>query len=164
MAVKIVVKRVGRPFKLPDVEKIVVQEIADEAERVKDSYEKTAATWSRKPKFQIRKRGKRSTEVFTENEIYEYLDKGTRPHVIRAKRASTLSFNTAGFQSKTVPRRLTPRPGKAAGPPRAFPIAVQHPGMRARGYTPIIRRTSQKRLKRNVDRALQIKLRTAHKI
>ena len=155
MVVKIVVSRHGRPFKAPDIEKIVSNELEAETQRVKKAYEGTTGTWVHKPKFYVKYRGKRSAEVRTKSKVYRYVDSGTRPHVIRVKRAKTLAFNTQGFQSKTVPRRLKPRAGKRAGPPKAFPVQVFHPGFPARGFSTIIRYRSKKRFKRNVDRAIR---------
>ena len=53
---------------------------------IKADFEKTVSTWKNKPKFdmQISLSPVPQTEVSTVDEIYGYVDKGTKPHLIWA--------------------------------------------------------------------------------
>src|SRR3990172_9019509 len=123
---------------LPKVAKLIDQarlqrELRDALDHtaniVRDDFQKTVKTWEHKPSF--RKEGPRLTgtglevSVSTNQEIYTYVTRGTRPHLIRTRRARRLRFQT-GFKAKTRPRGISSRAGGASGPP-AFSPAAQHP-------------------------------------
>jgi hypothetical protein len=113
---------------------------------VRDDFQKTTKTWSDKPTF--RKDGPRLTgtgmevTVSTNQEVYTYVTRGTRPHLIRPRRSRRLRFQT-GYRAKTRPRIISSRAGGASGPV-AFARAVQHPGTQARDFDIEIARRRQK--------------------
>jgi hypothetical protein len=140
---------------LPKVAKLIDQarlqrELRDALDHtgniIKDDFEKTVKTWEHKPPF--RKEGPRLTgsglevTVSTNQEVYTYVTRGTRPHLIRPRRARKLRFQT-GFKAKTRPRIISSRAGGASGP-IAFARAVQHPGTQARDFDIEIARRRQK--------------------
>jgi hypothetical protein len=84
------------------------------AEAVKADFEKTTSGWKHQPEFSIDGDGMNFT-ISTDDEIYGYVDKGTRPHIIVAKNARVLRFETGGDIV------FTPR--------------VNHPGTKARLFT-----------------------------
>ena len=106
-------------------------------------HEQTVRGWERKVSFRTwSKVGPRGTpievRVYTTDEVWNYLDKGTRPHVIRAKRAKNLRFRAGPYTPKTIPGRLVSgRGGYAAGPWVSTP-EVMHPGTEARNWTKMI--------------------------
>lgn len=55
-----------------------------------------------------------------------WTDEGTRPHIIRARRAPALRFR-AGNIPKTAPKQFSSRVGGKVGPWRR-PFSVRHPG------------------------------------
>lgn len=106
----------------------------------KDQYEKTTEEWDTKPDFQV-KRASRTGQtimgsVTTDNEVFIYVDQGTRPHIITARRAPMLAFQT-GYKAKTVPKQFRSRAGGKFGP-WARKYSVRHPGTEARGWTEIL--------------------------
>jgi len=87
----------------PDAEtaQIIIENALDEmALQAKELYEKTTATWKHPVKFSI-VRVKDGRVVGTDDAIYGYVDHGTKPHIIRARRAPLLRFKVRGFKAKT---------------------------------------------------------------
>ena len=110
------------------------------AEMAKD-YEATTKTWQHKPEFkQAVSAGKGLegvvAEVSTTDKVYGYVDQGTKPHIIRPKRAKRLAFPSM-FSPKTTPRVLGSVPGMR-GPQDTFAMEVHHPGTKPREFSKMI--------------------------
>lgn len=159
MVVKVRVSKVGRPYKAPDIQQAIQDALDEEAKEVLKDYDRTTATWTRKPTFKVRQASLQAIDIFTDNEIYGYVNDGTKPHVIRAKNAPTLAFNTVGFQPKTKVGRLTAKAGSKAKPPKAFPVQVNHPGTKGRDFDELI----TKRVDRRFPKRLQKHLNSAYR-
>lgn len=141
-----------------DLGKIIRHEKTAEAKDVKRDFEATVETWVEKPEFVIEETAY-GANIYTTNEIYGYVSGGTRPHVIRVKNAQTLRFNTSGFKAKTRPRVIKSYAGKAARPPTAFPLEVQHPGTEAREFEKTIQKRSEKRFKSKIEHRIALEVR-----
>ncbi len=74
--------------------------------------------------------------VGTDDEIYGYVNDGTRAHIIKARRAPRLAFKT-GFTPKTTPRQIGSRKGGVSGN-LVRPKQVRHPGTKARKFSKTI--------------------------
>lgn len=126
------IKPKGKLFNLPKIEKAIkdaVQESADDAQKL---YESCVATWNHKPTFE-QTTTKDGIIVGTEDEIFGYVDEGTRPHVITIKNGRVLRFRT-GYTAKTTPGKI----GSGAGGPSggfAYAKSVNHPGFKGRDFT-----------------------------
>ena len=100
--------------------------------------------WEHKPVFKAQKKvtsAKISVVVFPtgENkEIWEFVDKGTKPHIITPKNAKLLSFKT-NYKPKTLarPARTVSGGGKSTGS-RVVAKSVRHPGSEPRKFEEII--------------------------
>lgn len=150
------IKRISpRRRKTIDLAAIIAVEKPKEAQAIKRDFEATVATWVRKPEFVI-ENTQYGANIYTTDKIYGYVSGGTRPHVIAAKNAPTLAFNTSGFAPKTAPRIIGSKAGHAAGPPPAFPQQVQHPGTEAREFEKTIQKRSEKRYAQNVRHAIAL--------
>lgn len=103
---------------------------------IRSDFRKTTRTWNDKPSFQ--KQGPKTgrdgleVEVFTNHEVYFYVTRGTRAHIIRPVRAPSLRFRT-GFSPKTKVRVIGSRAGSRSGP-TVFAKQVSHPGTKARDF------------------------------
>ncbi|HLE04997.1 MAG TPA: hypothetical protein VI729_10365 [Anaerolineales bacterium] len=141
-----ILPKVARLIDLARLQRELRDALDHTANIVRDDFQKTVKTWEHKPSF--RKEGPRLTgtglevSVSTNQEIYTYVTRGTRPHLIRTRRARRLRFQT-GFKAKTRPRVISSRAGGASGPV-AFARAVQHPGTQARDFDIEIARRRQK--------------------
>ena len=113
--------------------------------RFQDDFKKTTQGFKTRITFRtVKKINDRGwiIAVGTDNEIYAYLNYGTKPHAIRPKKARRLRFR-GGYTSKTVPGRLNTRPGGSSGD-YVSAKEVQHPGTDARNFDKeIVRRNQQ---------------------
>ena len=146
-----------RPAKL-DVKAMraaLLDGLKEVAKDVDEDFAKTYATWKRKPKFktevEMRDRGGRF-QVSTDNEIYGYVDQGTKPHIIRPKRAQKLFFKS-GYSAKTTPRVIGSNNGGANGPD-VFANVVRHPGTKAREFAETLKEKYEKTFGKTMQRAM----------
>lgn len=116
--------------------------VQDTADQVIADYRKATSTWEHQPVFRIMARTARvgnrftSVDVGTDDEIFGYVDLGTKPHVIRPKNGKVLAFKTGG-SPKTRPNRLLAT-GGSAGTDQAFAKEVHHPGTKARNFSKLL--------------------------
>jgi hypothetical protein len=126
-------------------------------------FELTTATWNHQVKFDREVTSDQSRIRFfvgTDDEIYFYVfnKAGTKPHIIRAKRAKVLVFPSA-FTPKTTPGKITASRGSKGGPTVITP-QVMHPGTKSR-YPTII--TIRKRHKPLIVRRMKAAMKSAAK-
>ena len=96
----------------------------------------TTRTWKHRVVFhQVRARrrgGDLAGAAGTNDRIYRYVVRGTKPRLIRARKGGYLVFQT-GFKAKTRPGILGSSGGRSFGP-TAFARQVRHPGIKARNF------------------------------
>ena len=105
------------------------------------SHNLVVANWKNKPTFETRisvRPEKISMTVFPAGPnagIYEIVDQGSPPHIIKPVKADLLVFRT-GYQPKTLarPARTVAGGGKAKGP-LVFAKLVHHPGSEGRFFS-----------------------------
>lgn len=144
-------------LKLPDFQQIAKTELRREVVAVKRELSLPTKRWKHTVVFYDRSAsGAQSSgvDVGTENKIYGYVDRGTRPHIIRPKKAKSLAFNSV-FRAKTKPDSLNSAVGSSK-PPKVYAQEVRHPGTRARGFTKLVLRRSRLRFAKNVDKAVRL--------
>ena len=135
------------------------RELEKYAKDVKLDFDATTATWEHKVKFEtdvLVLPDIVSVKVWTEDEIYRYVDKGTKPHVIKPKNKPRLAF-MAGGTPKTQPGQDTAGPGSKGTTSVVLPVgmAVNHPGTKARNFTKEIRKYHQKDFYSRIDKAIR---------
>lgn len=123
------------------------------AEDAKDDFEKTVESWKDKPEFYIDERP-RSYAVVTDDEIYHFVDKGTRPHKIPVGDLGFLAFR-GNYQAKTTPKVIASRPGGASGPYMYTTQTVDHPGTQAREFSKLIHAKWEKQVANRVREKLK---------
>lgn len=106
------------------------------ARAIKIDYQVTTQTWKKRPPFGIERKGL-NREVFTDDEIYGYVDEGTKPHEIKPKRAKVLAFGGGAYRPKTKVRVIGSTGGGPSGD-TVFSKGVHHPGTEAREFTEVI--------------------------
>ena len=139
---------------------------ANEAgKEIKKDFEATTKTWKHKPDFVKEVDTKASPVqvlVGTDDEIYRFVDEGTKPHPIFAgaytgkSNKKALAFQWGGkgsYRAKTKPGFIGSRAGGPTGPFVAFPY-VQHPGTKPRHFDKIIQKKWTPRFKRLMERAM----------
>ena len=123
---------------------------------IKKDFEKTTATWSTKVQFNVVYRvkgGGPEVFVFTDSEIYGYVNDGTRPHLIFPVRAKALAF-ASGYTAKTSPGVI----GSGAGGPSGSTVVrpyVEHPGTEARKFDQVIGEQWESKFKRRMEDAMR---------
>jgi len=127
---------------------------------IKSDFEKTTATWDHKVKFerQISLAGGPHVEIFTTDEIYGYVDKGTKPHDIWAGFYTGKSDKKVlAFASKSTPKTKPNVIGSFSGSRGrvdTFRPHVRHPGGKPRNFSKEITKKWQPRFKRRMEKAM----------
>lgn len=115
-------------------------------------FEKTVQTWRHAPKFTTRKAfhgyGVEVAPLFP----FEYVNKGTRAHIIEAKNAPMLRFTTPS-KAKTKVNVISSFAG-SRGNIWVSKRRVYHPGNAPRNFTDIIMRRVQARAANKMRQAL----------
>lgn len=122
------------------------------ARGAKVDFDVTAQTWKHKPAFRIEAPNAMARTVSTDDEIYGYLDQGTRAHRIVARRAKRLRF-MSGFRPKTRAGYIGSNQGSRSGAP-VFAQAVNHPGTKPRKLAKAIATKWQKQASVILQRAI----------
>lgn len=100
------------------------------------NFRRTTNTWQRQPKFEAIAEYKDSgfeIIVGTDDVIYGYVDRGTRPHIIKPKGPWPLRFQSK-YRAKTRPHILDSLSGGSSGD-TVFAQEVYHPGTEAREFS-----------------------------
>lgn len=126
---------------------------------MKKDFEKTTATWDHKVKFeqQISLAGGPQVEIFTTDEIYGFVDKGTEAHIILPKRKKALSFVWGGpgsYKAKTTPGIIGSSSGGPSGDLVAFK-GVIHPGNEPRNFSKEIQKEWTPKFKRAMEASMR---------
>lgn len=122
-------------------------------------YNQTVQTWRNKPTFEVAvslSGGDVTVLVVPDGpnrQQFEYVDKGTRPHIIRPRRATILRFKSA-YRAKTQPGVIGSNPGGASGDD-VYRQFVNHPGTEARRFSEIIEKRRRKRFQESMVDAMQ---------
>ncbi len=118
------------------------------------AFAKTVSTWEHKPRFRAVARvspGEWMVAYGTDDEVYGYVSEGTRPHIIRPRRARRLRFRSR-YRARTRPRRLEAGPGGASGPVVTASV-VHHPGTQAREFPETVIHHTRAALRRDIKAA-----------
>jgi len=132
-----------------------------QATEIKREFEKTTESWEHEVKFESTVGLRRTPPgpevlVWTDDEIYGYVNDGTRPHPIFPVRARMLRFQWGGkgsYTPKTTPRVIGSKSGGPSGPVVHRPY-VQHPGTEARHFDEEIQKQHEPKFKRAMEKAM----------
>ena len=141
-----------------EINKVLDQEVKPALVK---SHEIIVKNWEHKPKFKAIKSIKPNVifvNVFatgSNKKIWKFVDKGTKPHVIKAKNVPNLIFRT-GYKPKTLanPARTVSGGGKSTGP-FISKKQVNHPGSKARKFTETIAKDIKPDFKRVIENAFR---------
>lgn len=111
----------------------IAGDLKDIGDEIKKDFEATTKTWKTKPDFILEvKKGQTGIrlKVYTKNEIYRFVSRGTSPHVITPKNAGGFLRFRSGYQRKSVPRVIGSR-GNGRSGDVVYTESVNHPGAEA---------------------------------
>lgn len=129
--------------------------------QVRRDFKKTVSTWDKKPKFSVKRVIKDNLVIYsagTDDEIYGYVNNGTKPHVIKPKPSNKkgLLFFKTGSIAKTTPNTLKSKSGGFAGSSKMVAARqVNHPGTKARRFDLIIAKRFNVKFQSEMNRALR---------
>lgn len=134
----------GKVINTAAYRRAIKQALDASAREAVKQFKRTTKTWEGQPDFTIARDGEFGRIVGTENEIYDYVTHGTRPHIIRPVAAQNLAFQTVHV-ARTVPNALDSRGGGSSGPV-AFAVEVKHPGTKPRNFEKLVADEVQSRM------------------
>lgn len=139
----------------------ILNEVRKTGRDIRKDFEKTTATWKRKPEFDIDislTAPGPIVEVSTDNKIYRFVNDGTDPHPIFAgiftgkSNKKALAFFPSSTP-KTAPGIIGSGSGSQSGDRVARPY-VDHPGTKARNFDETIAKKWEKLFKRRMEAAM----------
>jgi hypothetical protein len=141
--------------------KQVDQVMADTQRDLLKSLNSIVKDWESDVKFQARKYVKANLiaintfPVGADKQVWEFVDKGTKPHTIKAKTSRGLRYKT-GYKPKTLPNpaRLASGGGISTGSWRAAKT-VNHPGSKPRNFEKVLGRDYQPKFTRDTNNAFK---------
>jgi hypothetical protein len=156
-----------KPKKL-NVDKIrqnILNALRREGKIIARELDKTTATWQgEKPKFEVligltRPPGSATLIVGptgSDKAVNKWVwtDQGTRPHIIRPKRAKKLVFKS-GFSPKTKPKTIASFPGGTFGD-TVFAKKVNHPGTEPRLFSETVIKRRRKKFTQSMIQAARV--------
>ena len=139
-------------MKVDEVRLEILNELRKQGTVIEDDLKKVTRTWEHQPKFEtdIKFSGTEpQVIVSTDDEIFKFVNDGTRSHWVRPKKARSLYFQS-GYRAKTTPGMIGSHAGGPFGP---FVGSKGHKvsGIKKRGFTGAIRLIR----KPGFDRAMQ---------
>ena len=93
---------------------------------------------------------------------WKWLDEGTRPHVIRAKRAPLLRYRL-GYNRGTRPGTLTTRGSYYVGASWRSARLVHHPGTKPVGWSPLVQKRRKKPFIKRMNTAVRVGMAKAYR-
>ncbi len=115
----------------------------------------TTRTWVHKPVFDVtitQTGGDYSVTAGTDDQIYQWVNDGTKRHAIRPKRSKYLRFSS-GYKAKSRPGIIGSVNGGSFGND-VFSKGVMHPGSRGRMFTQKIASRRQVTTRQEIEHAI----------
>jgi hypothetical protein len=133
------------------------------ADEMLKEFKKTTKTWQHKVDFETIKDttgGSMAVLVGTDDEIYGYVEQGTKPHKIPktpnpAKRLAFVWGGKGSYRPATSPKWIGSRNASVSGTLRR-PLQVDHPGTQAREFSAVIEKWEKPRYIRRMEQHLKI--------
>lgn len=153
------ITQIADPAKL---QRAIINKLHMTGEAARVDFVATTNTWNHKPKFTRTDVDAETIAVGTDDAVWSMLDVGTKPHIIRVKRAKALRFAWNGFGSYGAKTR----PGFLGSKNAKYPTTinyrkqVKHPGTKARIWTDTAVIKYQKLLPVIVQRAISVEMNT----
>lgn len=118
-----------------------------------EDFKVTTQTWQHQPDFAIDQPSEDQRVVGTDDEIYGYVNFGTKPHIIVPRNGKVLTWLGANYRPKSRPRQIRSNKGGNDNT-IVYTKLVQHPGTEARKFDEAIAEKWQKQLPVVMQRAI----------
>lgn len=133
-----------------DVDKSAKNAIAEYQKRITKDLEKSTQAWSKPVEFEINE-NKESVTISTEDNRYQWVDEGTKPHDIRPKKARTLRWLPGGKVRNEIARRQANAERRDVA---IYATKVSHPGIRPRSITARVMKRHESKIVSSVSDAI----------
>ena len=124
---------------------------------IRKDFNQTTKSWKKKPKFEMAVSLKLppgpQVSVTTDNEIFGYVDQGTKPHPIKPKKPGGVLVFQPLYTAKTAPGIIGSGQGGSSGD-SVFAKGVMHPGTEARRFSKTIAKAHSKKFARLMQEAI----------
>lgn len=149
-----------KPGKLQEkkMQDVLKRELTTISKDMLFDFEVTTYTWTKKPKFQrLVSVGPNSVDILvgTDDEIYKYVDEGTKRHFIAPKNAPALAWRV-GYRPKTVAGKMIAQAGGAFGNFAYNSKGHWVKGIKARKFTKTIQKSWEKKFKTRMEKAMKV--------
>lgn len=141
----------GDLFNIARVARAVTGALIEASADARSDLRHTTGTWKHKVDFVITPIAD-GFQVDTSDEIWKYVDEGTRPHIITPKRGKVLMFGP-GSRPKTSVRVIGSSSGTPGGP-TVVAHKIHHPGTTAREFTETVQEKWDAELPKRISAAL----------
>ena len=146
------------PFKDKALYDAIEAKAREAARGMEADFDQTTETWKHEVEFKtvISMLPSVLVSVRTDDEIYGYVNDGTKEHPIFPKRGKSLKFQWGGkgsYTPKTKVRIIGSGPGGPSGPV-VHMAHVQHPGTKARGFDVAMLKRWDPRFKSRMEQAM----------
>jgi len=144
-------------LRVDDIRLKILNELRAEGRVQKKLLEKTVSAWKIRVGFDFAIGLTRNDATVLigpssgEAQIWNWLDEGTRPHRITARRAPALRFQV-GYRASTTPGVFNSRPSEKFGEWRR-PYSVMHPGTKARKWSEKMEQRRRKPFQKRILKA-----------
>ncbi len=146
-----------RSIKSKDVEKAVIAAVNSSLEVIERDFKRTTRTWEHKVEFTLIKASMSGAglegAVGTDDDVFNFVDKGTKAHLIVPRTAEALAFQAGKYAPKTSPNVIGSHAGGSSGG-IIYASYVDHPGIEARNFTDEIASRRQGMLESRVSDAI----------
>ena len=152
-------KRVAKDLNISvrEMRTIMHRALRDVGRSAERDYGKATRTWRHKPDVQVEvnTRGNRAeVMVGTDDKVFGWVDRGTKPHYIFPRKAKALRFWSKS-RPKTQPGQLSSGSGGKGGK-LLYRAWVRHPGTKPRRFTEQIQRRINKVGPKILDKAVRL--------
>lgn len=148
----------AKKMRVREAMKIVFAAIEEETALHRRELDKTTTGWS-SPPIMMTVSGYQGNDYVSNTaprrgdvDKWNWTDKGTSAHTIRARNAPMLVFQ-AGYRARTTPRKFSSGPKRRSGPTIRKP-SVRHPGTKARGWSEELTNRREQPFANRIDRAM----------
>lgn len=149
-----------KPIKAPKdalhvkgIERAIKNALNAAAKGAQVDFKVTTRTWTKKPEFTIDASDPAKRVIGTDDPIYGFVDKGTRPHIIRPRSARRLTWIGTAYRAKTTPNIIGSK-GSGNNNTIVYTKLVQHPGNTARNFSLVIRDKWAKQMRIRMQSAI----------
>lgn len=121
----------------------------------KGLFGRTVRTWTHSVVFYVVRATDQVGAVGTDDKIYGFVTRGTRPHIIRPRKARRLAFRGGKYSPKTSVGKISSKAGRMPSGPLVLAKVVHHTGSKARGFEESVVPRLEPILLVNVQKAIQ---------